>query len=68
MDRTWKLTAVTLQPKLTGPSVGSGLCCLTDPVLWRARESAPPLPLPASPWLVGNEVGGSVELHVHVTV
>lgn len=58
MDRTWRLTAVTLQPKLTGSTVSPGLFCVTDPALWRVGEGASPLSLSASVWLVGAELGG----------
>lgn len=66
--RTWRLTAVTLQPKLTGSTVGPGLFCLTDPALRRAGEGASPLLLSASVWLVGADLGGPSRLCGCVTV
>lgn len=68
MDRTWRLTAVTLQPKVTGPTVDPASFRLTDPALWRAGEGAPPLPLPGSPRLAGAKPGAPAGLYSRATV
>lgn len=68
MDRTWRLTAVTLQPKLTGLTASPASFCLTDPALWRAGEGASPPPLSTSPRLLRSELAALVGLHSRATV
>lgn len=68
MDRTWRLTAVALQSKLTGLTAGPAAFCMTDPALWRAGEGASPPPLSASLRLLRSELEASVELHSCATV
>lgn len=67
MDRTWRLTAVTLQPRLTGLTAGPAAFCMTDPALWRAEGASPP-PLSASLRLLRSELAASVGLHSRATV
>lgn len=55
MER-WKLTAVTLQPKLAGPAVGPAPVRQTDPSLSRAGDGARPLHLSAAPRVVMAEL------------